>query len=250
MKVVNYEMDVKGHILSAQCSLFDTVFQLINVYAPSVNSGKKDREDLFQNDLLYFARKNLKNLILGGDWNCTTSQRDCSNLDNNLVSKSLIQLKNILKLKDVWLLTNNVVEYTYIRHNYGSRLDRIYVKDLQHNVTESRNVPVSWSDHNVLRACIKLERNISYGKSYWKLNCSVVTQSIVHDNFIEMWNALQFALDRKQNSVLDWWIFAKSHIKEFFIKVSKRSSQEEYGLLNLLKAHLKEKYKSHYILCN
>ena len=64
MKVVNYEMDVKGHILSAQCSLFDTVFQLINVYAPSGNSGKKDREDLFQNDLLYFARKNLKNLIL------------------------------------------------------------------------------------------------------------------------------------------------------------------------------------------
>ena len=51
VKILKHEMDVKGQILSAECEIFDTVFQIINVYAPSGNNKKKGREDLLQNYL-------------------------------------------------------------------------------------------------------------------------------------------------------------------------------------------------------
>ena len=76
VKILQNEMDVKGCILSLKCNFLGTDLQLINVYAPSGNDKKLDREELFKNDLLYYCRNNLQNLIIGGDWNAITSQRD------------------------------------------------------------------------------------------------------------------------------------------------------------------------------
>lgn len=39
--------------------------------------------------------------------------------------------------------------------------------------------------------------------------------------------------------------FAKDKLKSFLMKESGRYSQEKYGLLNLLKCHLKSNYNSH-----
>ena len=117
VKVLHHEMDVKGHIISVRCIYLDTEFRLINVYAPSGTNRKKEREELFLNDMLYYLRNNLRNVIIGGDWNCITSKRDCSSYDNQLSSEALQKVKNELQLKDVWLLTNNFIEYTYIKHS-------------------------------------------------------------------------------------------------------------------------------------
>ena len=213
VKILKHEMDVKRQILSAECEIFDTVLQMINVYAPSGNNKKKGRDDLFQNDLLYFVRKNLRNLILGGDWNCITSMRDCSSNDNILMSKALGYLKNTLKRKDIWLLTNKTIEYTYVKQGYGSRLDRIYVRDLGSNITEAKTIPISWSDHSVLKTRIKLEHDISFGKGYWKLNCSLLDKSVIMDNVHLQWNSLKMEMyGMNFNSVLDWWVYAKKQV--------------------------------------
>ena len=67
VKIINNEMDTKGQILSVKCCIAEIVFQIINVYAPSGNDKRKEREELFNTDLLYFVRNNLKNVIIAGD---------------------------------------------------------------------------------------------------------------------------------------------------------------------------------------
>ena len=95
--VLNSESDVNGYVISAKCKYSNSTIQLVNIYAPSGSNKKAIREELFQNELLYFLRNNTKNLVIGGDWNSITSKRDCSNQETDLVSPALTQLKNNLK---------------------------------------------------------------------------------------------------------------------------------------------------------
>ena len=250
VKILQNEMDVKGCILSLKCNFLGTDLQLINVYAPSGNDKKLDREELFKNDLLYYCRNNLQNLIIGGDWNAITSQRDCSNPENNLLSKSLSMFKNNLKLKDVWLLTNHNIEYTYVKKDYGSRLDRIYVRDLSNNVQQTENIPVAWSDHNVIKTTIILNNELNIGKGYWKLNCSVLMQDIVTENFVNTWEKMKRNISKNGSSILEWWISTKGQLKNFFIRCSKIINQEKYGTLNILKYLLKREYELHSSNCS
>ena len=237
--ILNCEYDVNGSIISAKCKYSNTVVQLINVYAPSGTNKKSIREELFQNDLLFYLRNNMHNVIIGGDWNCITSGRDCSNPDNDLFSPALTHLKNTLKLKDVWFLTNHDIEFTYFRHNYGSRLDRLYVRDLQNHVTDTQNIPISCSDHCMIKTSFRFDNVCTRGKGYWKLNCNILKQDIVKDNFRETWNYL-----KKQKSkficILEWWSYVKEQLKSFFIKASKLYNQEKYGLLDFLRSQLKD----------
>ena len=83
----------------------------------------------------------------------------------------------------MWFLANHLVEYTYFRDNYGSRLDRIYVRDLYCNVTNVDNIPVSWSDHCMIKVLFKIKDANMVGKGYWKLNSSLLSEDIVIDNF-------------------------------------------------------------------
>ena len=237
--VLSWECDVNGHIVSAKCMYSNSTLQLVNVYAPSGSDKKSIREDLFQNDLLYFLRNNNQNLILGGDWNAITCKRDCSNIQSDLVSPALTRLMNNLKFKDTWFLTNHLVEYTFFRQNYGSRLDRLYVKDLQNSVSDTQNIPVSWSDHSMIKSTFRLDNVSRPGRGYWKLNCSILKQDVVIENFSERWEWLK-SKKSKFNNILEWWNFVKAELKLFFIKSSKNISQEKYGLLNLLRFQLKD----------
>ena len=236
--VLDSELDVNGFVLSALCRVATVKILLLNVYAPSGTDKKREREQLFGSDILYFLRNNISHIIMGGDWNCITSMRDCSNPNDELLSKSLLTLKNNLKLKDAWFLLNHHVEYTYLRENYGSRLDRFYVKDFQNNVANIQTIPVSWSDHCSVKLSLKLENVITSGKGYWKLNCNTLEHDIVENNFGMFWEFIQRKKGNFDNIVC-WWKFAKCELKNFFIKCSKQISKEKYGLLELLNYQLR-----------
>lgn len=75
-------------------------------------------------------------------------------------------------------------------------MDRFYVKDLENNVTETQNHPVSWSDHNIIKTCIKLNNDILIGKGYWRLNCNILTQDVVVNNVKEICHFLKSKLTR------------------------------------------------------
>ena len=186
----------------------------------------------------------MDNVIFGGDFNCIISPRDSSTGRENLVSKALKNFIHNLGLKDVALSNNVVPEYTYIRKDYASRIDRIYVKNLVHNKVFTKTIPVVFSDHNMVLAKFKVN-DLSKGKGYWKLNSSLLEIDGVLQEFADLWNKLRLT-KTKFGNILERWEFSKKKIKDFFSRIATRQAKEKYGLINLLQVRLRYLYE----LCN
>ena len=181
--------------------------------------------------------------FIGGDWNCVLSDRD-STSNNFSVSKALLNTVRTLNLKDVWWLKNRNVEYTYVRQNYGSRIDRAYVKDLANNVTNVKVIHVNFSDHSCVRTEINLPDIPRQGKGYWKLNTSLLGVDIIKDRFKVEWDRLKLAINRYSN-INEWWnLYAKKQINFFFQREGKKEMERKYGLIKYLEFCLNELYNT------
>ena len=154
--LLSEEKSADSRILSVKIKIYSQCLHFVNVYAHSGNKKAAERDELFSNDLIYYLRNSLQNTYIGGDWNCVLSERD-STSDNITVSKSLLNAIRTLNLKDVWFLKKKNIEYTYVRKNYGSRIDRAYVKDLGNFVSNVKLIHVNFSDHS----CLFTELNLA-----------------------------------------------------------------------------------------
>ena len=170
--ILSEEKSADSRIISLKIKIHDKAIHLINVYAHSGNEKNVERENLFRNELIYYLRNSLQNTFLGGDWNCVLSDRDTTS-DNIVFSKALLNTVRNLNLKDAWHLKNRHVEYTYVRNNYGSRIDRFYVKDLADSIINIKVTHVNFSDHS----CVQMEVTIPdiprIGRGFWKMNVSL-----------------------------------------------------------------------------
>ena len=61
----NNEMSADGRIISTIIKHYNTELHLVNVYAPA-SANYNERDSFFQNDLLYYLRNKMNNVILGG----------------------------------------------------------------------------------------------------------------------------------------------------------------------------------------
>ena len=190
IEIVNQEMDAEGEIIGIQIKYCDNLIPIINVYAPSGTNEHKEREDFFRDKILYYLRHNHENLIIGGDFNSVVSMKDCTNENyKSLLSKGLKELTNKLKLKDIMKDKIGAVEYTYIRNNYGSRIDKIFVKSLHQNISKCQTIPLSFSDHTMVNCTIKIT-DLERGRGMWKLNTNILKYEEVQDNFNKLWHIL------------------------------------------------------------
>ena len=180
-KIKNYEMSADSRIISALLEVNNKPLHLINIYAPS-GSKNSDRDTFFNNDLTYYLRNNSDNTIIGGDFNCITSPRDSSSSSTHVCKALSENFKKKLNMKDAWFICNRDVEYTYIRQDYGSRLDRFYTKNLSNNVKSVAVKHISFSDHSCVQMEVKLS-DIKIGKFYWKLNLSLLNETDIEDDF-------------------------------------------------------------------
>ena len=124
-KVDKVEMSPDSRILSLICTIHGVKMQLINVYAHSGNHMNAARDELFEKDLMYYLRHNIPNTYMSEDWNCIINNRDVSRPGALQVSKSLTKLIRDARFSIVWHINNRHIEYTYVRENYGSGIDRI-----------------------------------------------------------------------------------------------------------------------------
>ena len=92
-------------------------------------------------------RHNTSNTLMGGDFNAVLSLNDISNKKPEYISKSLLKIVRQSKLVDAWWIHNSSVQYTYVRQNYGSRIDRFYCNN-RDNIISSKVVHCSFSDHS------------------------------------------------------------------------------------------------------
>ena len=238
--VISVDMSANSRIISMKLNIYNQILQLVNVYAES-GSNTTEREDMFQNELLFYLRNNLSNVILGGDWNCVLSRRDTES-DSVHLSKALTNTTKSLQLKDGWFVKHKDVQYTYIRNNHGSRLDRFYVKDLSNYIVKIEVIHMSFSDHSSVKMKVQLSNVPKIGRYYWKLNVNLLNDENIKIRFLKEWTRMTYAI-RFYDTINIWWEFyAKSQIKKFFITVGREESDKKYGLIQFLEYKLNRLY--------
>ena len=235
------EKSADSRITSVKCDIHGNFFHFLNVYAFSGNTMSNMRDDFFDQDLLYYLRGNTSNTIMGGDWNCVLSPRDVSNDNGSLVSKSLLRVVRDLRFNDVWHVHHRDIEYTYVRANYGSRIDRIYTRRKE-DVVGSDVVAVSFSDHSGVVVKINVNSKIRTSKPFWKLNVQLLKDEDTVKCFKPHWQSMKMKRGEYDN-INDWWDnYAKKEIKRFFVSESVRVSREKFGLLKYLESKLRLLY--------
>ena len=243
----NYEMSGDSRIISLNLELYGKPLHIVNIYAQS--GGKNsDRDKFFNDELLYYLRNSLDNTIIGGDFNCITSPRDSSSKSTH-VCKVLLDNFRALCLKDAWFIENKnrPIEYTYIRDNYGSRIDRIYVKDLSKYISKVKVCHVNFSDHSGVKITLDLPNVPKVGKFYWKMNTSLLDIPEIKSSFIDEWEKWKSRIKYYRN-INEWWeLCAKKKIKSFFINKGKIENQKKYGMLKYLEYSLNRLYNDHNI---
>ena len=88
---------------------FDNIC-IINLYAPSGAANRAEREVLFNTEILDLIPHTPTATIIAGDFNCVTSNLDCTGHYNG--SRALERLIQGLGLVDVWEATANRQVYT------------------------------------------------------------------------------------------------------------------------------------------
>ena len=240
--IFNEEKSADSRIISIKLKIYNQFLHIVNVYAHSGNRTA-ERDNLFNNELIYYLRNGLQNTYIGGDWNCILSERD-TNSDNMVISKSLLNMVRTLNLKDIWFLKYKHIEYTFVRTNFGSRIDRAYVNGLSKYVYNVKVINISFSDHSCLYSEFKFPDIPQKGKYYWKMNVSLLDDQEIKERFRLEWNRM--CLNKhKFKDINDWWdMYVKKGIKSFFIKEGKQINERKYGLLQYLEYSLNRMYNN------
>ena len=240
--ILSEELSADSRIISLKLKLYNQILHIVNVYAHSGNRAT-ERDSLFNNDLIYYLRNNLQNTFIGGDWNCVLSERDKSS-ENVIVSKSLLNVVRTLNLKDIWFLKHRNIEFTYVRNNFGSRIDRAYVNGLSNYISNVKHVNINFSDHSGLYAELNLPNVPTIGKSYWKMNISLLNDIDIKDSFKLKWASLCLDKNKFENINVWWDTHVKKEIKFFFIKEGKKLMDKKYSLIKYLEFSLNRLYNN------
>ena len=157
----------------------------VNVYAHSGSNRRKERDNLFLNDLTtHLAKANVSTNIVGGDFNCIINGSDCIG-DSKNYSAGLRQLIEAFGWKDVaWELKKH--QFTFHRLSSASRLDRFYIPHgFIDNILDFKTEAIAFSDHCGIVLKIKVDPSMitSRGRGYWKINSTILKDDSITEQF-------------------------------------------------------------------
>lgn len=232
--------------------LDDTVF--VNVYPISGSQYNRERRDFFLNEIVpHFNKPNVRQTIIGGDFNCIIDPADTRGATKNLCYE-LKRLTESMELRDVYTkFFHNFAnrQYTFHRGNSASRLDRLYVSNLIFSKSlEFRVLPTCFSDHCAVLLKYEIDSSglaARCGRGYWKINPMLLNNREIGDRFGRSCDLLRqrssyntdlskwWSMDFKRNSMN----FYKSEIIAFNRECSRRKDFF-YGLLRELVTRLND----------
>lgn len=220
----NVILNVNGRLSSVTVDSIN----YINVYAHSGSGFKKERNILFNEDILVHLAHGKENVIVG-DFNCVLNGDDMIGSAKNFC-RGLKNLIDSLDLKDVEkTILKRQTNFTFVRGASKSRLDRYYASiEFIEKVQSVTTLPLSFSDHHsvVLKISIPPNQDIVYaGRGYWKLNSHFLNDEEVMQRFEECINRL-----KTRNSYTNlsfWWNNDfKTGVKRFFKNESFARNQQ------------------------
>ena len=233
IRITNQYSGPDGRLCYADIDINGCATRLVCVYAPNHPSG---RQRFFSEELSACLSQSDNNII-AGDFNCV----HCFSLDtlNGSVnseagSSELGDLCTSFNLHDLWRVDNNQDrKYTWRRAgnetNQASRIDRFYFPVINNLSVTFEYLTCPYSDHDCVGASLDIAsmvhpQVIVPGKSYWKLNCSILSEQSFRDKYIEkylMWQTLKPAYE----SPTQWWESVKGRTKDLCIEYCVDKSQ-------------------------
>ena len=214
----------------------------VNIYAPSGNNNKKEREHFFANEMTWLLAEMREQVVLGGDFNCVLRSNDSTSGQNQ--SATLKEIVQKCNFKDVWEVSKLEVQYTYIRTNIGSRLDRIYVTDnLKNKLTVVERPIIPFSDHFAIKLNLKFrEKPFTRGRYYWKLNKRLIENEETQEKYKDKLNQIKKSKKFYENIAMWWEYCFKRKTKSFFKWENYKKSERENKKIEMYFHCLKEYY--------
>ena len=193
--VVSQKADTSGRILALELEYSSAKHKinLVNVYAPSGGSSKRERKEFFNSLSDYIVDDPLVLNVLAGDFNCITNTAlDCSP-PRSYKDYSSTVLRNAVRqsqLEDIWRTFHpDDRQFTFTAAGGSqSRVDHIYTSRLfRNNVvgTEIEPFPLA-PDHCMVYIKLCLD-SVARGRGLWKLNTSLLEDKTYCDAVRNYW---------------------------------------------------------------
>jgi len=113
--------------------------------------------------------------------------------------------------------------FSWQKNNVACRLDCFYViSSFSETVSNCNYLPCPFSDHDFVYISFNVGESISIGKSYWKLNNSILKD----EDFLISCKYYWKIISRTDEITLNWWNSMNSFIKAFCIDYSKSKNRD------------------------
>ncbi|CAM2117787.1 unnamed protein product [Caretta caretta] len=233
-----------GHLLHVRACVEGLRLNLVNVYAR--NAGPERVRFYRQASAFLSTLDPHECLVLGGDFNTTLEEQDCSEFETSQAAAGV--LKEIVdhhSLVDVWCdhHPDDDVTFTYVRvegdWSHHSRLDHIYILRFQLARAYASGIWLAlFSDHHLvtMTASLSPERP---GPAYWHFNNSLLEDVGFVVSFWEFWLAWQWQW-RAIPSARQWWNVGKVHAQLFCRDCTWGSTQQRDAVIGQLEREVLE----------
>jgi len=248
--VEQFQFDLDGRLMFVDFIYNNSSYRLVNIYAPN---NETERKTFFQ-ELIPFLVCN-RSIICAGDFNCIVqSKYDKIGGNENrgfVGSDILCNIMSDFKLLDVYrYLYPSVVSTTWHSKTISCRLDRFYVShQIKNSIIECITYPSGSSDHDFVVLTVKVSDDIQRGKSYWKMNNSILRDEEFHKSFVSFFQILTEDVDISS----EVWDVFKIDIKNFIISYCMKKQKRNRNNLKCLEKkyhnlqHLENKFPNQYI---
>ncbi|CAM2108704.1 unnamed protein product [Caretta caretta] len=185
-------------------------------------------------------------LVLGGDFNTTLEDRDCSGVETSQAAAGVLrEIVNHHSQVDVWRdhHLDNDVTFTYVRvekdQSCHSRLDHIYFSCFHLARAHASGVrPAPFSDQHLVTVTASLSSERP-GLAYWHFNNSLLVDVGFVASFWEFWLAW-WGQRHAFPSARQWWDVGKVCARLFCRDYTRGSSQRRDAVIGQLEREVLE----------
>ncbi|CAM4660657.1 unnamed protein product, partial [Lepidochelys kempii] len=185
---------VPGHLLHLRVRMEGLVVNLINICAPT--TSPKWQQFYQQVSDFLSTLDSHECLVLGGDFNTTLEEQDCSGAELSPAAANILrEIAEHHSLVDIWRdhHPDDTSAFTFVwveaHRSHHSQLDCIYLSRFHLSQAHSSNIrPAPFSDHHLatITASLCAER---LGLAYWHFNNSLLEDEGFVTSFREFWLA-------------------------------------------------------------
>ena len=220
-EVLNWQKDSSDRIVSLLVKVADARFNLVNIYAPT---NPTERKDFFENLHEYFYPHCYQ--IIAGDFNCYESPND--KFGGNFTPYDLKEFHTTHSLADAWRYKHKrLAQCTWFNaaKTIGSRLDKFFVAtELLTNPFSCEIYPCVFSDHDSVDFSVELANVNNHSLGIWRQNLDLLNDEVFCSNVVK----IICSHDSCRNffpSLHEWWDCLKESIKLAAINFSKEKQR-------------------------